>query len=369
MTATQITTGVFAALLACASSGALAQTSVSIPNECRLVENRADGMIVAECPVQANSRTTDFRASAIRANECRSSISARDGVLACNGTTAIVGPLRTSTQQTGIGGFLASVLGAPQPAQEAMDMEWSQGSQPLGQRRADITARIDAGSRDGSLTRAEADAIRRDHDALIRLEAQYAADGQFSTNERTDLATRYAALSTRLGEQRRDDQGYDVGGTMNQAWQPLTERSADFERRVTAARSARAITLAESNRLRSEWQNLMRLEAQYRSNGIDVRESADLDARRMGLERRLGRFADQTEVTNSWTLLETRINTAENNRSLNRNQLARLRDQHGDLVRLDAAWRRIGMGTTEQAYLTRRNAELTAQLEQMQRQR
>ncbi len=250
-----------------------------------------------------------------------------------------------------------------------MDMAWSQGSQPLGQRRADITARIDAGSRDGSLTRAEADAVRREHEALIRLEAQYAADGQYSTNERTDLATRYAALETRLGEQRRDDQGYDIGGTASQNWQPLTERSADFERRVTAARSARAITLAESRRLRTDWQNLRQLEAQYRSNGIDIRETADLDARRMGLERRLGRFAEQTQVANSWTLLETRINTSENDRSLNRNQLARLRDQHGDLVRLDAAWRRIGMGSTEQAYLTRRHAELSAQLEQMKRQR
>lgn len=362
-----------ATLLTCAATTAMAQNSNSsgsaaIPSECRVVEQRADGLLVAEC----STRDGD-RASAIRASECRSSIVTRNGVLACTGTTAIVGPIRTTTQQTVIGGLLASVLGTPQPAAPAMDMEWIRDSQPLGQRRAEVDARIDAGDRDGSLSRREVSTLRRDHAALIRLEQQYAQDGQFSTEERVDLNNRYAALSARIGSEPGDNQG----NASAQLWQPLVERRADFDRRVENAQSARVISSTEANRLRTDWQGLMQLENQYRANGIDNRETGDLAARLEGLERRLGRFGNSSDNTagnsntqpGNWAVLESRINTADRDRKLNRNQVERLLAEHGDLSRLDAAWRRYGLGSTEQAYLARRYKELSDRIDMMERQR
>ncbi len=290
--------GLFAVLLAGGASGAMAQTNTSntqLPRECRMIEQRQDGTVVAECSTQGGER-----ASAIRINECRSNLSVRDGVLACSGTTATVGPLRTGTQQTGIGGLLASVLGTQQPS-DAQNTDW-----------------VDA------------------------------------------------ARQTQPGQNYQNG-GYGQSG----GWQPMEAGRADFERRLSEARNARVISLAESTRLRSDWQTLARLEAQYRRNGLDARETADLDTRMQAIERRLGRFGQQgqTQVAGNWAQLETRIDAGERNRSLNANQLERLRTEHGDLVRLDAAWRRAGLGANEQAYLTRRQGELAARIEQMERRR
>jgi len=371
--------GLAAGLLACSASIALAQ---NVPGECRIIESRADGMVVAECPTARGQQ-----ASAIRPAECRSTLTARDGVLSCTGTTAIVGPLRDNAQNQGpLGAFLSSVLGVPQAEQAEMDMEWSRGSQPLGQRRADLDARIEAGRRDGSLSSTEAATLRRDHDALVRLEAQYAADGRLTDAERLDLTSRYATLSDRVGDQRRDSQGYDVGAATG-PWQPMTERTNDFESRVTAARNAGEINNAQANQLRTDWQGLMRLEADYRRNGIDARETADLNNRMAAMETRLGRFGQSAQAqaaqaatyqgVASWTAIESRISVGERNGRLTRAQTERLRTEHGDLMRLDAAWRRDGQGradrrqlsAAEQAYIVKRHGEISQRIEQMARQR
>jgi hypothetical protein len=371
--------GLAAGLLACSASIAMAQ---NVPSECRIIEERSDGLLVAECPTAQG-----LRASAIRPAECRSTLTARDGVLACSGTTAMVGPLRANEQQQGpLGAFLASVLGTPQPERAEMDMAWTQGSQPLGQRRADLDARIDAGRRDGSLSSNEAAQLTRDHETLVRLEAQYAGDGRFTEAERNDLAVRYAAISDRVGSQRRDEWGYDVGDATG-PWQPMTERTANFDSRVLAARNARVITVAQANQLRTDWQGLMRLEADYRRNGIDAREATDLENRMAGMEARLGRFGQSAQSgfgqsarymgASSWAEIENRISSAERAGSLNRAQLERLRTEHGDLVRLDSAWRRDGQGrlnrrqlsAAEQNYISGRYKEISARIDQMIRRR
>jgi hypothetical protein len=100
------------------------------------------------------------------------------------------------------------------------------------------------------------------------------------------------------------------------------------------------------------------------------------------METRLGRFGQSGQAAavqndrylgqTSWTTIERRISAAERSGTLNRAQLERLRTEHGDLVRLDAAWRRDSRGrssrplsTAEQTYLADRHVEISQRIEQM----
>ncbi|HRD28784.1 MAG TPA: hypothetical protein PLO65_10840 [Caulobacter sp.] len=73
----------------------------------------------------------------------------------------------------------------------------------INQRQAVLDARIDAGVRDGSLTRAEAARLRADFNDLARMEADYRRDG-LTNAERADLDRRFDLLSARIRADRRD---------------------------------------------------------------------------------------------------------------------------------------------------------------------
>jgi len=73
----------------------------------------------------------------------------------------------------------------------------------INQRQAALDARIDAGVRDGSLSRSEAAGLRADFDALARMEAEYRRDG-LTSNERADLDRRFDQLSARIRADRQD---------------------------------------------------------------------------------------------------------------------------------------------------------------------
>lgn len=70
-------------------------------------------------------------------------------------------------------------------------------------RQRNLDARIDAGVRDGSLTRSEAYRLRADFAALARLESHYRRDG-LSRAERADLDRRFDRLSAEIRAERND---------------------------------------------------------------------------------------------------------------------------------------------------------------------
>jgi hypothetical protein len=74
----------------------------------------------------------------------------------------------------------------------------------LEDRKLEVDARIDAGVRSGSLTAAEAQALRDDFDAIASVEADYAVGG-ISPSERADLMARLDDLSDRIHVARTDD--------------------------------------------------------------------------------------------------------------------------------------------------------------------
>ncbi|WP_439533650.1 hypothetical protein [Polymorphobacter sp.] len=262
-----------------------------------------------------------------------------------------------------LGQLLGAVFGTNEQASEqTLESDWDQGRRPFEQRRAQLETRIDAAVRDGALSRGEADQARREYNDIVRLEAQYAADGSVSQQQRGDLRTRYRALSQRVSGQnpaQTGNQGYNEG-----RWQPLSTRTADFERRVTAGLRNRTLTQAEATRLRTDWRNLQQVETGYQRGGIDAREQNDLWARYNQIDTRLGGsagggFGDDRNSAR-WTQMGTRLATAERNGSISRNDATQVRAQLSDLARLDVAYANGGYSADERSYLTRRYGEIDA---------
>lgn len=309
-----------------------------LPSSCRNVQQLENGYVSAECQADGG-----WRWSSLRPVDCRSSISNRDGVLTCTGARATVGALypddggyggQAATQQPGgiLGALFGAVFGDAFGNDQQIEEDYSQGRRPLAERREALEARIDAGVRDGSISRAEATRLRAEYDALVRLETRYAADGRMTATERADLRDRYRALSQRVGD-ARDDGGYgdDYG------WRSLADQRVTFNARVDAALRDRRISRTEAARLRTDFDALIRVETSYERDGLSDRERQDLTTRLADLDRRIGDGggyddggygADPRAVQ-----IEARIAAGERNGSISRAEAARLREELRDLTR------------------------------------
>lgn len=270
--------------------------------------------------------------------------------------------------------LFGNVFGNNQAAEQSLESDWNQGRRPFEQRREQLDARIDAGVRDGALSRTEADAMRLEYEDIVRLEAQYSADGPMLPQERNDLRDRYRALSQRVGYQNNDQNngqnngqyGGQYGGQGNNQtdgrWQPLARQSGMFEQRLSEEVRNRTMSQAEATRLRMDWRSLGQLEARYQYNGLDAREEADLLARYDVINNRLGGglsggFGNDRN-TQRWSQLETRLVAAQRAGRLNMAQAARVRVQMGDLQRLDTAYARTGYSAEQRSYLSRCYSDL-----------
>lgn len=308
-----------------------------VPSSCRNVETMANGYVSAECQTQGG-----WRWSAIRSVDCRSDLTNRGGVLSCSGATATTGPLypddgtyggQTTTAPTGggvIGALLGAVFGTGYGSNQQMDDAYQQGRRPLNEQRVALEARIDAGVRDGSLTRAEASRLRDDYDGLVQLETRYAADGRLTSDERNDLRDRYNALSQRVDDQRADGQTW--------GWQPLAGQRSSFLARVDAAERNRTVSRYEATRLRSDFDALVRVEDGYRRDGLSDREQQDLTSRLAELNRRVGDaydggYGDSYGSDPRAVQIEANISAGERNGRLSRTEAARLRAELSDLTR------------------------------------
>jgi len=78
---------------------------------------------------------------------------------------------------------------------------------PINQRQRNLDARIDAGIRNGQLSRAEAYRLRREYGEIAALEVRYRRNG-LSQWERTDLDRRFDRLSRMIQAERHDRNRY-----------------------------------------------------------------------------------------------------------------------------------------------------------------
>lgn len=275
-----------------------------------------------------------------------------------------------SAQQPQSGNFLEQMLGGifgnnNQQAEQTLENDWNQGQRPFAQRGQQLDARIDAAVRNGSISNNEADYMRREYDEIVRLEAQYGANGQISQQERSDLRTRYRALTQRMGGQNDgyEQTAYQYGG----AWQPIARQNSLFEQQLSDAVRGRRLGQTEATRLRNDWRYLAQVEAQYQRGGIDAREQADLWSRYSAIDLRLGGglmgsgFGEDRN-TQRWRQMETRLAAAQRAGRVNSAQAAQMRATMGDLERLDLAYARTGYGAEQRTYLTRRFGDLNAAL-------
>lgn len=154
------------------------------------------------------------------------------------------------------------------------------------ERQDELTDRIEQGAASGDLTRVEAQSLRRELRALVRLESDFErSGGGLDARERADLRRRYDALSDRLRFERRDDEGRDD----RDSYVSLESRRADLERRIEAGTRRGDLNLLESVRIRAEFAVLLRQENNYRNSGggLDAREQEELSRRYDALSARL----------------------------------------------------------------------------------
>jgi opacity protein-like surface antigen len=161
----------------------------------------------------------------------------------------------------------ASALAVAAPAS-------AQSWQSINQRQANLDARIDAGVRTGSLTRAEAIRLRSEFNDLARLEARYRSSYGLSPAERSDLDRRFDRLSAQIRYERNDRDDRNNG-----RWTPINQRQQQLDRRIDVGLRTGALSRREAFTLRAEFNQIARLEAQYRRGGLSYRERADLDRR------------------------------------------------------------------------------------------
>lgn len=170
---------------------------------------------------------------------------------------------------------IAAAAGALVVAAPASAQTW----QSINQRQAVLDARIDAGVRDGSLTRSEAQRLRSQFHEIARLEARYRASNGLSLAERRDLDRRFDALSAQIRVERNDRQ--------DRGWVSINQRQRMLDNRIHAGVRSGRLTFREATRLRAEFREIAQLEARYRRNGLTQRERADLDRRFDRLESQL----------------------------------------------------------------------------------
>jgi len=156
--------------------------------------------------------------------------------------------------------------------------------------------------------------------------------------------------------------------------QNINQRQDNLYARIEAGVRSGQLTRPEADRLRNDFQGLVRLEADYRRSapGLTDRERADLNQRFDVLSSRIqvARHDDDRYSANWETIdrrqdrLFRRIEVGVRNGDLNRREAARLRADFNGLVRLEASYRRSGGGLSiaERRDLDRRMDALSARI-------
>ncbi|WP_293316790.1 hypothetical protein [Phenylobacterium sp.] len=378
LTLAALTAGLFAASAPSAQAQYRSSTA-SLGGSCQNIQTLQTGYVTAECRDDQGR----YRWSSIYAPQCRSDLINRNGVLACQGVTGSAGgyvdqpTTQGSTAASVIGAIAQALLGGeadpadtnpvwgqpgygdPASGPSYGTPDWGYGNNgqwiPIASRQTWLETRLDAGQRDRRLSNQEASRLRSEFQAIVRLEAQYRRGG-LTSSEQADLDRRFNALSARLPAEAQDG-SYGWGG--------VSARQAEIEAQIDGALRARSLTTRDAARLRAEFQQIVRLESQYRTNGISRAEQADLDRRLEALRARIPGQTDQygwRGMSQRQAEVDARIDTALRDRALTVRDAAQLRAEFQEIVRLEAQYRQGGLSAAEQNELDRRFAVLSARI-------
>ena len=131
--------------------------------------------------------------------------------------------------------------------------------------------------------------------------------------------------------------------------------------------------MRDAAQLRAEFQEIVRLEVQYRQGGLNAAEQNELDRRFAVLSARIpsqGQYGQNDQYGGyGWTSIsqrgpqfEARIDAGLRNRTLNSWNAARLRAEFNEIARLEGQYSQGGLTSAEQADLDRRFAALSARI-------
>lgn len=244
--------------------------------------------------------------------------------------------------------ILGTLFGQGTTANSSLEAQWRVGRTPLAVQRAQFDARVDADVRSGALTPATAARLKTDYASVVQLEARYASDGVFTTAERTELIDRYGELTQTLA-----DGGYRDNTTAVRA--AVADGRAEFNAQVDAAVTARRLTRVAGTRLKADYVALVQVEANYLRDGqLTESERDTLDERLDALDARVAGVA---VAATPRTRLEAVIRALPQS-GLSAAAKIQLRVEHGDLVRLAAAYERSTPTADDRAYLERRLSNL-----------
>lgn len=256
----------------------------------------------------------------------------------------------TPTTRDRIGQILGNLLGIGNSADASLDGQWRANRRPLGNQRIEFDTRVDADVRSGRMTSATGTRLKADYAALVDMEARYGSDRTYTTAEKNELTARYNELIQVLTDGRYAD---TIGSTRPE----VSEGRAAFVARVDAQLAARKITRTAATRLKTDYDALIRTETSYLADGfLSETERDDLDARLDALDLRVGDVAYSTPIT-----FESRLDAiarALPTSGLTAAARTQLLVEHGDLVRLAAAYQRTAPTAAERTYLETRLANL-----------
>lgn len=167
----------------------------------------------------------------------------------------------------------------------------AQAWMPIIERQAVLNDRIDAGLATGEITGAEARMMRDDMASLVALEGTYRYGG-LSARERLDLDRRFALIDDQMRLAVR------TGGA--DSYVAMEDRKLDLDARIEQGLRSGQLTTAEAEVLRDDFNEIARIEASYRVDGLSAEERADLNRRfdELGATIRVAR-AD-TDRTYGW---------------------------------------------------------------------
>jgi len=141
---------------------------------------------------------------------------------------------------------------------------------PMIERQAALNDRIDAGLATGEINPSEAALMRADMRALVSLEARYRYGG-LSARERLDLDRRFTLVDDQLRL------AVQTGAT--DSYVAMEDRKLDLDARIDQGVRSGQLTSAEADALRDQFNDIARVEANYRVDGLSAEERADLNRR------------------------------------------------------------------------------------------
>jgi hypothetical protein len=184
---------------------------------------------------------------------------------------------------------------------------------------------------------------------LASAQTPYSSTQQQPTNQQDAFGAILGALfGDRLG----------VSTSLESEWsrgrRPLSNQSAQFQTRLdTDVRSGR-LSSSEANRLRDEYDDLVRLEARYTADGrVTTQERADLIAQYREFSQRVEAggsdySSGRTSVADGRADFEARVDTAVRNRRLTRTEGTRLKTDYQALIRVESGYLRDGRLTSQE---------------------